>query len=153
MYVKYNLDFWRKCSRKINNTITLVTFDVKSLYASVPHNYGLEAISFWIEKDPDLLRFRFSKGFLLESIKIILENSNCTSNDEFYRQISGTAMGTIFAPTYATLTMGYFEVQFYHICELKWGEEFQEFFSKNSRRFFDDRQTPLYKNKVNLRSY
>ena len=45
-YVKDNLDFLRKCSRKNNDTTTLVTFDVKSLYTNIPHNYGLEAISF-----------------------------------------------------------------------------------------------------------
>ena len=32
---------------------------------------------------------------------------------------NGTAMGTIFALIYATLTIGYFEVHFYNICELK----------------------------------
>ena len=87
-------------------------------------------------------------GFVLESIKIILENNNCTFNNEFYRQISGTAMGTIFTPTYATLTMGYFEFHFYNICELKWGKEFQEFILENWSRFLDDCQTPLDKNKV-----
>ena len=126
-YVKDNLDFLRKCSRKNNDSTTLVTFDVKSLYTSILHNYGLEAISFWIEKHPDSLNSRFSERFVLESIKMIIENNNCTSNNEFYRKISGTAMGTIFAPRYATLTMGYFEVHFYNICELKWGKEFQEF--------------------------
>ena len=55
-------------------------------------------------------------------MKIILENNNCTFNDDLHRQISRIAMDTIFAPTYATLTMGYFEVHFY-ICELKWGKE------------------------------
>ena len=98
-YVKDNLDFLRKCSRKNNDTTTYsFTFDMKSLYTSISHDYGLEAISFWIEKHPDSLHSRFSKGFVLESIKIILENNNCSFNDEFYRQISGTAMGTIFAP-------------------------------------------------------
>ena len=47
-------------------------------------------------------------------MKIILENNNCTVNDEFYRKISETAMGTIFATTYATLTMEYFQVHFYN---------------------------------------
>ena len=138
----------RKCSRKNNDSTTLVTFDVKSLYTSVPHNYNLEAISCWIEKHPDSLHSRFSKGFVLESIKIILEINNCIFNDEFYRQISGTAMGTIFAPTYATLTMGYFEFYFYNICELKWGKEFQEFILENWSRFLDDCQTPLDKDNV-----
>ena len=117
----------RKYSRKNNDTTTPVTFDVKSLYTSIPHDYGLYAINFWIEKHPDSLHSRFSKGFVLESIKIILENNNCTFNDAFYRQISGTAVGTIFTPTYATSTMGYFEVHFCNICELKWGKEVQEF--------------------------
>ena len=45
----------------------------------------------------------FSKGFVLESMKIILENNNCSFNDELYRQISETAMGIICAPKYATL--------------------------------------------------
>ena len=101
--------------KKNNDSTTLVTFDVKSIH----DNYGLEEISFWREKHPDSLYSRFLKGFVLESIKIILENNNCTFNDEFYRHISGTAMGTIFAPTYATLTMGYFEFHFYNICKLK----------------------------------
>ena len=89
------------------------------IYTSIPHDYGFEAKSFWIEKHPDSLHSRFLKGFVLEGIKIILENDNCTFNDEFYRQISGTGMGTIFPPTYATLTMGYFKVQRCNICELK----------------------------------
>ena len=72
-----------------------MTFDVKSLYTSIPHNYNLEAISFWIEKHPDSLHMRLSKRFVLKSMKIILENNICTFNDEFYRQISGKAMGTI----------------------------------------------------------
>ena len=68
-YVKDNLDSLRKCSRKNNDTTTLVMFDVKSLSASIPHKYGLEAISFWIEKHPHLLHSRFSKEFVLEKYK------------------------------------------------------------------------------------
>ena len=50
--------------------------------------------------------------------------------------------------TYDTLTMGYFEVHFYNICELKWGKEFKEFILENWGRFLDDRQTPLDKNTI-----
>ena len=45
-YIKDNLDFLRKCFPKNNDSTTLVTFDVKSLYTSIPNNHGLEAISF-----------------------------------------------------------------------------------------------------------
>ena len=44
--------------------------------------------------------------------------------------------------------MGYFEVHFYNICELKWGKEFQEFILENWSRFLGDCQTPLDKNTV-----
>ena len=131
----------RKCSRKNNNSTSLVTFHVKSLYISISYNSGLEAISFWIEKHPGSLHSKFSKGLVLQSIKIILENNNCTFNDEFYRRISGTAAGTIFAPTYATLTMGSFEVHFYNISKLKWGKEFKKFILENWSRFLDGCQT------------
>ena len=57
-------------------------------------------------------------------------------------------MSTIFAPTYATLTMGYSEVHFYNNYKLKWGKEFQELIFKHWSRFLDDSQTPLHKNKV-----
>ena len=57
-------------------------------------------------------------------------------------------MSTIFAPTYATLTMGYSEVHFYNNYKLKWGKEFQELIFKHWSRFLDDCQTPLDKNTV-----
>ena len=59
-------------------------------------------------------------------------------------------MIAIFAPTYATLTMGYFEVHFYNIFELKWGKEFQESIVENWSRFLDDYQIPLDNSTVKL---
>ena len=40
-------------------------------------------------------------------------------NKDFYHQIKSTAIVAIFAPTYATLSMGYFEVKIYDICTFK----------------------------------
>ena len=40
---------------------------------SIPHNYGLETAIFSIEKHLDSLNSRFSKEYLLKSIKIILK--------------------------------------------------------------------------------
>ena len=128
-----------------NNDITaLLTFNGKNLYTSIVHNYELKAISFWIEKYPDSLHYTFSKGFVLGNTKIVLENNNGTFNDDFYGQISGTATSTIFTPTYAILTMGYFDVHFH-----KWNGEKK--FKNLSSRFgvaFCHCQTPLDKNKV-----
>ena len=57
-------------------------------------------------------------------------------------------MGTIFALTYTILTMGYSEVQLYHIWEVKWRREFKEFLIENWNRMLDDYKTQLDREKV-----
>ena len=52
-------------------------------------------------------------------------------NDEVYNQIKGTAMGTIFAPTYATLSMGYFEIKLYIGFTFKYTELLAEYIKEN----------------------
>ena len=52
-------------------------------------------------------------------------------NDEVYNQIKGTAMGTIFAPTYATLSMGYFEIKLYSVGIFHYGELSAEYIKEN----------------------
>ena len=73
-------------------------FDVVNLYINIPHTSGLE-------NHPKSLHARFNKEFVLECAAFILQNNNMKFSNEFYNQIKGTAMGTIFVPTYATLSM------------------------------------------------
>jgi hypothetical protein len=47
--------------------------------------------------------------FILELAKFVLENNFCMFDMEMFRQVIGTAMGTIFAPPYACLVIGYLE--------------------------------------------
>ena len=58
------------------------------------------------------LTFKIKENTVLESGNFILKNNTLTSDSEFYLQIKGTAIGTIFAPTYANLTMRYQELKF-----------------------------------------
>ena len=98
----------------------LVTFDVVNLYTNIPHTFGLEALDYWLENHPESLHARLNKEFVLECAKFILQNNNMKFNDEFYNQIKGTGMGTIVAPTYATLLMGYFEIKLYSVYTFKY---------------------------------
>ena len=59
-------------------------------------------------------------------------------------------MGTIFVPTYANLTMGFFELTLYDLCRDKFGEDFGNFIFENWSRFFDDFENLLEENKINL---
>ena len=69
-----------------------------------------------------------------------------TFDSEFYLQIKGTSIGTIFTPTYANLTMGYHEIKVYSIIPQSYALASKHF--KNSWfRVLDDCQILL---KVNL---
>ena len=52
-------------------------------------------------------------------------------NNEFYDQIKGIAMGTISAPTYATFSIGYFEIKLYSVCTFKYVELLAEYIKEN----------------------
>ena len=80
------------------------------------------------------------------SSNFILKNNTLSFDSKFYLQIKGTAMGTIFAPTYANLTMAYYEIKVYSIIHLTCALA-RKYFQYSWFRFLDDTQISL---KVNL---
>ena len=70
------MDFLNHIPKTVQPETTLVSFDVVSLYTNIPHNLGLEAIDFWLEKYPNAVSERFSKEFILEGLKLVLENNH-----------------------------------------------------------------------------
>lgn len=137
-YVRDDLDFLNYVPETVPQNTLLVSFDVVNLYTNISHDLGLEAIKSWLSKYPELIHKRFSKDFICESIKFILENNNFFFNDAMYTQVRGTAMGTKFAPTYATLVLGYLEEKLYSEIETKFGQEFATYIKNNWKRFLDD---------------
>ena len=87
---------------------------------------------------PCVSLYIFSNKFILDGIKLILENNTFSFNDKHYKQVKGTAMGTKFAPIYATLTVGYLEEKLYKEIEMYFGSEFGTYFINNWKRFLDD---------------
>ena len=51
-------------------------------------------------------------------------------------------------PTYANLTIGFFELMFYDLCRDKFGENLGNFIFENWSRFLDDSETLLEENKI-----
>ena len=52
-------------------------------------------------------------------------------------------MGTVFAPTYANLSMGYHEIKLYYLIELNYSVDIRQYFVENLKRFLDDCQILL----------
>ena len=73
-FVRDDRHFLSFIPNNVSEKAIIVSFDVTSLYIDISHELGLEAIKFWLEKHPNLIHKRFSKEFILEGIKVILEN-------------------------------------------------------------------------------
>ena len=129
--------FISKLPKEAKNSM-FVSFDVTSLYTNIDNDLGLTAMEFWIEKYRDLIDERYTTAFILNGISIVLKNNFFSFEDNFYLQISGTAMGTRLAPTYATLSMGYLEQKMYvYMRDVLSTTEFNEFHD-NWLRYLDD---------------
>ncbi|XP_075719901.1 uncharacterized protein LOC142760596 [Rhinoderma darwinii] len=89
----------------------LVTADVESLYTSIRHEDGIEAVrlflgmSNWDSQTCDLI---------VDLLKYILTHNLFVFRDVFYLQKQGTAMGAACAPSYANLFLGAWERQVLH---------------------------------------
>lgn len=112
-YCRDTFHFLETLPRIMDDDYILMSFDVVSLYTSIPHKLGYQAIEFWLEKHNDMIPTRFEKSFILCSLKLVLERNYFSFEDDFYVQKAGTAMGTKVAPTYASLVMGFLENNLY----------------------------------------
>ena len=99
----------------------MLTFDVVVLYTGISHEFGLEAIDYFLTKYQEDLHPIFKKEFVSELVNCILKKHALAFDAEFYLQIKVTAMGAIFAPTYTNLIIGYHEIKFYSIIRLSYG--------------------------------
>ena len=104
-YIKDSNDFMKKIKhlKSIPDNAILVTEDVVGLYRSIPHEAGLRALKkYWVEKgrEKDLYRRSCQNGRV------------CTFNGQVKHQISGTDIGTKFAPTSTCIFMDEIETKF-----------------------------------------
>ena len=67
----------------------------------------------------------------MEAASFLLSNNSMTLDEMFYLQIQGTAMGRIFAPTYAALSMGFHETELYPITGNKFTLPVSNYFEQN----------------------
>ena len=137
-YIKDDFHFLNFVPDEIPEDSLLCTFDVVSLYSNIPHSLGIEAITYWIEKYPGVIPHRIPKDFIIDSIRLILNNNYFQFGDLNFKQINGTAMGTKMAPTYATLTLAFLENKLYNEIEFKFDSTVKAVFVKSWKRYLDD---------------
>jgi hypothetical protein len=80
----------------------ILTADVKSLYPSIPIEYGIMMFNNVLIS---LNLLPNDRSFLLDLLKWVLQNNFLEFNGNLYRQIKGTAMGTPVAVAYANIVL------------------------------------------------
>ena len=79
----------------------LYTMDIKSLYTVIPHNDGLEALAYFLDKRPVLDP---PTSTLTRLVELVLTINAFTFHGGFYHQIGRVAMGSKMGPNYACLS-------------------------------------------------
>ena len=80
----------------------LVIADMVGLYPSIPHKEGILALKTKLEEQTSS---KISTYDLVRLAKFVLKNTFFEINNETKEQISGTVIGTKFAPPYACIYM------------------------------------------------
>ena len=101
-YIKDSNDFIKKAKnlKDIPQDALLVTADVVGLYPSIPHEAGLKALKEALDKNRNI-----ATNDLIRMAEFVLKNNYFEFNGQVKQQISRTAIGTKFAPTYACIFM------------------------------------------------
>jgi hypothetical protein len=109
-FIRDTQDFLEKIKDiMVDEHTILATIDVTSLYTSIPHQEGIEAIrEVLLENKHDNPPIEC----ITQLTELVLKNNVFRFKDTYYLQIQGTAMGTKMAPSYANLFMAQLETKF-----------------------------------------
>ena len=116
-YIQDSGDFTDKIKRigKVPEGSFLVTGDVVSLYPSIPHKEGILALKSKLEEQTS----KIPTNDLVKLAEFVLKNNFFEFNNQIKQQISGTAIGTKFAPPYACIYMDKTETDFLKMQEIQ----------------------------------
>jgi hypothetical protein len=97
---------------QLENPLFLVTADVKDLYPSIPIEEGIDALRTVLRNSMQWDEEKIN--FITNLAEFVLRNNIFQFQNKLYIQIFGTAMGTPFAPSYATIYLHVIEVEIWH---------------------------------------
>ena len=117
-YIRDTGDFLAKlkAAGEVPKGAILVTADVVRLYSSIPHSEGLDILKKQYENYPNKKASTEDIGKMAD---FVLKNNLFEFDSKFYKQISGTAIGTKFAPPYTCIFMDHIETEFLNTQDIK----------------------------------
>ena len=120
----------------------MVSFDVESLYTSIPVDSALQAVETYLHQDMDLgNRTILDIPDILSLLKFCLKNTYFSFKGKFYEQVQGLAMGSPASPVVANIFMEIWEERALSSCPL-------DIKPRMFRRYMDDTFTIIPKGKA-----
>ena len=113
--IRDSVDFLNKFPREVGPNTEIVTFDVTTLYISISHEYGPKALGYFLTIFKEEMNLRFNNQFILDAADLVLKNNSSTFDSMLFLKLKGATMHTVFAPTYANLTIASHDIQVYFI--------------------------------------
>ena len=100
----------RAKSLKLQKDEELVSFDVVSLFTSIPTSLAIEVAKSRLETDPSLKdRTDLQPTDIIDLLSFCLNSTQFQFRDNYYQQIHGTAMGSPVSVDVANMVMEYLE--------------------------------------------
>ena len=87
----------------IHSKYKLLTVDAIGMYTNINTQHGLITLEKFIRKHHYKIKQHFPIDLVILLLKIVMENNIFRFGDLWFKQLNGTAMGTIAAVKYATL--------------------------------------------------
>ena len=110
-YIKDSGGFIKKLKNidHIPQDAIMVTADIVRLYSSIPHDAGLEALREALDNRENK---KVSTDDLTKMVEFVLKNNHFEFNGKIKKQLSGSAIGTKFAPPYACIFKDQINIEF-----------------------------------------
>ncbi|XP_012941014.1 uncharacterized protein LOC106012483, partial [Aplysia californica] len=110
-WVKDNLHVLQKIKtlnekRQITDNTNILAIDVVDMYNNIPHKEGVEACRFALASLTTYTPCQIRE--ICQLLELVLTLNNFSFNDQHFLQLTGTAMGTPVAPSYANIFMAEF---------------------------------------------
>ena len=91
---------------------TIISYDIKALFTSVPIQPVINIIKNKLEKDKDLkLRTSMSVEHITSLLEYCLKSTCFVFKGQYYEQLEGAAMGSPLSPIIANIYMEEFEIK------------------------------------------
>jgi hypothetical protein len=87
----------------------LFSADAKAMYTNIDTNTGVNSIRLFLNENSRKIPSNFPTDLFLEVLSIVMRNNIFSFSNTYWLQLTGTAMGTPTACSYATIAYGQHE--------------------------------------------